>query len=382
MAIYLDDITKVADIKRVALTQFKMICGESIEAALLEEASDYFAQSESPIDPETFRTWFLQVQANLDQQDELVRLAKEWQLRLAGRRTFTEAEAQFFHKQYVAALDMDGLVTQAIVAGFANRNAGGAYDYEISQPQRSSSWMLLYTVQGGAMLRTGLRETHIQPGDMLLLAPKSVYTIKRSSDSDNWNQYWITFKPQAQWRAYLDWPKVGPEIGLLQIDLGQRASIEAVVKSLLTNYSQQSAFKAELDYNLLEQLLLHCANLISDTHHLDIDERVKRAQQFVDEQYNQAFSLQDVADSVHMSASRLAALFKQQAGVTIFGWRDEKRMLEAAQLLRGTDISIAEIGQLIGISDPAYFSRIFHRHVGTSPRSYRQGLPMTLETAR
>jgi AraC family transcriptional regulator of arabinose operon len=364
----------MADIKRVALTQFRMISGEPIDQQDIREAGEYFANSESPIDLKTFRTWFLQVQANLDNQVDLLRLAREWQLRLAGRHAFTEAEAQFFHKQYIAALDMAGLMTQAIVAGFATRTAGSAYDYEISQPRQSAAWTILYTVAGQAILRTGLRETRVNPGDILLLAPKSVYSIVRSEDSDSWNQYWITFKPLTRWRTYLDWPKAGPEIGLLQIDPERRPLIESVISSLLSNYAQQSNLKEELDFNLLEQLLLRCANMISDTLHLDFDERIKKAQQFIDEHYNHRFSLHDVATCAHISASRLSSLFKQQTGVTIFGWRDEKRMLEAAQLLRGTDISIAEIGQLVGISDPAYFSRVFQRHVGTSPRAYRQGL--------
>ncbi|MCX2982755.1 arabinose operon transcriptional regulator AraC [Halieaceae bacterium IMCC14734] len=361
------------DIKRVALTQFKMISGASIAEQEISEASEYFAKSESPLDSKTFKTLFLRVQANLEHQTDLLRLAREWQLRLAGRQVFTDAEAQFFHKQYVAALDMEGLMTQAIVAGFATRTAGSAYDYEISQPRHSTSWTLLYTVAGQATLRTGLRETHVYPGDILLLAPKSVYSIQRSEGSKNWNQYWITFKPQPQWRAYLDWPKTGPEISLLQIAPALRPLIESVINSLLNNYAQQSNLKEELDFNLLEQLLMRCANMIPDTAHLDNDDRIRNAQQFIHEHYNQAFSLQDVANYVHMSASRLSGLFKQQAGVTIFGWRDEKRMLEAAQLLRGTDISISEIGQLIGITDPAYFSRVFQRHVGSSPRAYRQG---------
>ena len=368
----------MADIKRIALTQFKMISGEPIEEQEIREASEYFASSESPLDSKTFRTLFLQVQSNLEHQVDLLRLAREWQLRLAGRQVFTDAEARFFHKQYVAALDMEGLMTQAIVAGFATRTAGSAYDYEISQPKNSTSWTLLYTVAGQATLRTGLRETRINPGDILLLAPKSVYSIQRSEGSDNWNQYWITFKPQPRWHSYLDWPKTGPEVGLLQIEPELRPLIESVISSLLDNYAQQSNWKEELDFNLLEQLLLRCANMIPDTEHLDIDERIRNAQQFVNEHYNQAFSLRDVADCVHMSASRLSVLFKQEAGVTLFGWRDEKRMLEAAQLLRGTDISIAEIGQLIGITDPAYFSRVFQRHVGSSPRAYRQGAAKSL----
>ena len=72
----------MADITQVALTQFRMISGESVAEELVQEASDYFAGSESPVDPNTYRTWFLQVQANLGEQAGLIRLARKWQQRL------------------------------------------------------------------------------------------------------------------------------------------------------------------------------------------------------------------------------------------------------------------------------------------------------------
>jgi AraC family transcriptional regulator, transcriptional activator of pobA len=46
-------------------------------------------------------------------------------------------------------------------------------------------------------------------------------------------------------------------------------------------------------------------------------------------------------------------------------------MLEAARLLRFTDLTVQEIGHRTGFRDPLYFSRAFKRHQGEAPQAYR-----------
>jgi len=46
-------------------------------------------------------------------------------------------------------------------------------------------------------------------------------------------------------------------------------------------------------------------------------------------------------------------------------------MLEAARLLRFTDLTIGEVAHRAGFADPLYFSRAFKRHAGEPPMAYR-----------
>jgi len=50
----------------------------------------------------------------------------------------------------------------------------------------------------------------------------------------------------------------------------------------------------------------------------------------------------------------------------------ERRMLEAARLLRFTDLTVGEIAFRAGFGDPLYFSRAFKRHSGEAPMGYRE----------
>ena len=47
-------------------------------------------------------------------------------------------------------------------------------------------------------------------------------------------------------------------------------------------------------------------------------------------------------------------------------------MLEAARLLRFTDLTVGEVAFRVGYADPLYFSRAFKRHAGEPPMAYRE----------
>lgn len=54
---------------------------------------------------------------------------------------------------------------------------------------------------------------------------------------------------------------------------------------------------------------------------------------------------------------------------------DQRAVLEARRILLYSSLPVAEVGYVLGFTDPAYFSRFFQRHVGQSPRAYRLAKP-------
>jgi len=83
-------------------------------------------------------------------------------------------------------------------------------------------------------------------------------------------------------------------------------------------------------------------------------------------------NLDKMASHVCLSPSRLAHLFREEMGVNIVRWREDQRMILAKHLLQSTRSPIAKIASLVGYDDQMYFSRVFHKRVGTSPSEYRK----------
>jgi AraC-like DNA-binding protein/quercetin dioxygenase-like cupin family protein len=79
-----------------------------------------------------------------------------------------------------------------------------------------------------------------------------------------------------------------------------------------------------------------------------------------------------IAEKMNLSVDHTAKLFKQIAGMPPSEYVQSIRHREARRLLRESDQSIENVGILIGYSDIHYFSRIFSRHEGISPREYRK----------
>ena len=93
---------------------------------------------------------------------------------------------------------------------------------------------------------------------------------------------------------------------------------------------------------------------------------------YIDENYyKETISLNEVADAVNMSANYLSAIFSQNMQKTFVEYITCKRVDRAKKLLRETDKSSGEIAQEVGYKDPHYFSYVFKKKSGCSPREYR-----------
>ena len=72
-----------------------------------------------------------------------------------------------------------------------------------------------------------------------------------------------------------------------------------------------------------------------------------------------------------MSANYFGYVFKQRTGVNFIKYLTNVRMEHAKELLRTTDLTSAQIAERVGFLDPNYFSVVFKKTCGMTPREYR-----------
>jgi AraC family transcriptional regulator, transcriptional activator of pobA len=92
----------------------------------------------------------------------------------------------------------------------------------------------------------------------------------------------------------------------------------------------------------------------------------------IDAHHTEPLSLRDVAGELGMTPGYLTTIVRRRTGRTVQEWITERRMVEARELLSETDLPIAQVARRVGITDPGYFSRIFTRTHGASPRNWRR----------
>lgn len=93
---------------------------------------------------------------------------------------------------------------------------------------------------------------------------------------------------------------------------------------------------------------------------------------FIEQNYQEPISLNDVAQAAGYSAAYLTHFVKKRTKLTIQNWILERRMLEARSLLINTNKSVTEIAMAVGFTDAYYFSRRFRQSHKLSPRNWRQ----------
>ena len=101
--------------------------------------------------------------------------------------------------------------------------------------------------------------------------------------------------------------------------------------------------------------------------------RLRRVCEFIQHNLNQQLTLLNLAAVVHMSPYHFARLFKQSAGVPPHRFVLGRRLARASALLREPQLSIGEIGRLVGFRTPSHFTTAFRRMTGITPSAYRCG---------
>lgn len=127
--------------------------------------------------------------------------------------------------------------------------------------------------------------------------------------------------------------------------------------------------------NVLEvtKTMLDAALISRDgTSNSQYKDQLSLAMKYVDEHFEDSnLNLNEVAKEVDISASYLSAMFSREANLTFVEYVTSKRMEKACELLTHTQEKGAVIAEKVGYKDPHYFSFIFKKTYGISPKEYR-----------
>lgn len=103
-------------------------------------------------------------------------------------------------------------------------------------------------------------------------------------------------------------------------------------------------------------------------------QQVDQIHRYIERSYHENITLTALAEQYHMDASYLSRIFSQKYGETIIAFLTRIRMEKAAELMKDQDKKLETISFLVGYDDYNYFSRVFRKKMGCSPREYRNNL--------
>ena len=158
-----------------------------------------------------------------------------------------------------------------------------------------------------------------------------------------------------------------------------------LLTSEIIKINLQKSFGYELlTKSYLIQIWLLLLNHIQDLPHDHIpaydpqvvldESRTKAAITYIMEHYEEPITLQDIADSIHISKSECCRCFKRCLQLTPFDYLLKYRIYSAVDLLAqdSSTLSISDIALKVGFNSSSYFNKLFKKYIGYTPSAYKK----------
>ncbi len=213
---------------------------------------------------------------------------------------------------------------------------------------------------------------------VFLLTPEShAYSIDARSEFANIEQYWILVNGDGA-------KEIFEGTGLINDTLSAPCPYIDQAVAIFRELQKPSNYVGRDDgYYMLSGLFsllsLHDAQT-NPTRNREVSALVDTMRKYIDKNYTSITHERDIASALNVSVSNMNKRFKAEMGSTPMKYLTARRLKQAKNLLRSTDLSVAEIAESVGFSNPNYFCLVFKKHCDNlSPSAYRKRLTASSE---
>ncbi|MCQ2574409.1 MAG: AraC family transcriptional regulator [Treponema sp.] len=245
----------------------------------------------------------------------------------------------------------------------------------------------IYCSKGHIYYSVNGEEIKINEGEMMFVNSCQMhYTFQK--DTIDCETYLLVAHPGLyDWRIAEKYvkevtaSKVPPYIVMSIDNIREKQIIDCVVNIVRANTKDENGEKAfghELEikaqmYKLLINLALRVQNMenpLSSASKKKL-ETMRRMTGFVQKNYAEKITLDDIADAGIVCRSQACELFKRYMNKTPIEYLNDYRITKSTDLIAHTDMSITEISLACGFESSSYFTELFHRRMNMTPRDYR-----------
>lgn len=121
----------------------------------------------------------------------------------------------------------------------------------------------------------------------------------------------------------------------------------------------------------MSEILHDFMDALFDYNSIKYADTVYKTMSYIRAHWREKPSLEDIAAHVYLSKSYLSMLFKQETGIGISEFINRVRIEHSKKLLTSTDMNIAAIAAECCFHDQSYYTKVFQKLVGISPKKYR-----------
>lgn len=248
-----------------------------------------------------------------------------------------------------------------------------AWNHFRERQEPISQYVFIYCTAGSGWFQVG-GERYTVEKDQYFILPAHIPHGYGADEQNPWTIYWIHFKGKLAGeyaRNCLKPTEVKPNI---YSRIGERLELfEEIYRTLEMGYGRENLLYAcSVFYHFLGSLrYLHQyrSAVKQDTEEGDL---VAAAIHYMKENVEKKLTLKQIAEHLGYSSSHFSALFHARTGYSPLNYFNQLKIQQACHLLDFSDMKINQICYKTGIDDCYYFSRLFTKIMGMSPREYKK----------
>lgn len=240
-------------------------------------------------------------------------------------------------------------------------------------------FVLIYCIKGSGRYQVHGKQYEVKANQYFILPAKTPH-IYASNNEDPWTIYWIHFRGTLA-GYYAEGAEAPITVSTnLNSRIADRNNIfEDIFMTLSDGYTIENLrYTSSLLHFYLGSLrylpVYRKCHKRTEKNKEEENVITNAALQYMEENLEKPITLQDLADYTGYSVSHFSTIFRTHTGHSPLSYFNLLKVKKACELLEMTDMKINQISCKVGIDDSYYFSRLFTKTVGISPKKYRESL--------
>lgn len=234
-----------------------------------------------------------------------------------------------------------------------------------SSRSKLDSFLFFIVLEGTGFLTYNSNTYRLEKGSCVFIDCNSKY----SHTSDNWTIKWIHFNGKNIPNIYKEYKKRNGQNIFFSNSFTKYEKLfnEMDDFSKINNYIKSICINEKIS-SLLTLIMLETVNVCKKQKKHNID----TIKNYIDKNFIKNITLDHLANIFYINKFYLTRIFKFTYGITINNYINNLRITKAKELIRFSDLDFENIAISCGINDNNYFSRIFKKTEGISPKEYRR----------
>lgn len=245
------------------------------------------------------------------------------------------------------------------------------HDWELAPHRHARLHQVLLVEKGGGSVTLDGKAHLLKQGSLVNVPPNHVHSFRFEKNTRGWV---TTIADEL-----MDELLVG--VGTKRSDINQATVLQSdvfmanTVQQIWLEFSSQEKARALMLRGLSGVLLAWVARQLAAASIGDAQAKdsvlVQRFKTLIEQNFASHWTVSQYAKALSISPTHLSRLTRAANGISALRMIEARLMREARRNLAYTNLSISSIAYTLGFSDPAYFSRVFTRDAGISPKAFR-----------